>query len=109
MEQYKSNLDQARQLIQDNGYMTFVLMLNSKMYGLPQDRRRIYIGMIALELFCYDPAAALLMNDKIRTLINNLEIQQALKVTDLLLNDGDELVLTELNHSMRELNQMGSF
>ena len=98
MEHYSSNLEQARELIQDTGYMTFVLMMNSKMYGLPQDRRRIYIGMIALELFCYDLQAAVLMGDKIMALIKDMEIQQALKVTDLLLNDSDELVLTELNH-----------
>ena len=51
LEANQSNLTQLRNLLSEIGYVTFVLLLNSKDFFIPQDRWRIYIGGVALEIY----------------------------------------------------------
>ena len=50
----RSNLDQCRDILKEQGYGSFVMSLNSKDYGMPQDRPRIFVGCVGMEHFHYN-------------------------------------------------------
>ena len=69
-----SNLRQARQMLTDIGYVSFVLEMRSLEFGVPQDRRRTYIGAIAMVLYGYDVPKAVASTEIITDTIEQLKI-----------------------------------
>ncbi len=93
-----SNLSQARTMLSEIGYTTFVLLMNSVDYGVPQDRVRIYIGCVALEQYCYDIPSSIASTVEMAKCIQSMQISQPVDYEDLLLKDDDELVTLELQY-----------
>jgi site-specific DNA-cytosine methylase len=92
----QSNLNQAPDMLGDIGYATLVLKLNSSNFGMPQDRSRLYIGCVALELYGYDVNKALSSTKIMADTVRAMQIHQPLEYDDILLDDDDELVMLEL-------------
>ena len=91
-------MTQLRNLLSEIGYVTFVLLLNSKDFFIPQDRWRIYIGGVALELYGYDLPSASLSVTSMAEVVESLRSKLQIDFEELLIADDDELVLHELRH-----------
>ena len=98
MEEASSNLEQTRDSLIEAGYLSFVVILNSKDYGVPQDRPRIYIGAVALEVYQYSHSAALRSLQLMSEAIQHMKIPECGKMQDFLLQDDDDMVINELRH-----------
>ena len=98
LETNQSNLSQLRDLLSEIGYVTFVLLLNSKDFFVPQDRWRIYIGGVPLEVYGYDLPSATRSVASMAELIESLQSEQQIDLEQFLIADNDELVMHELRH-----------
>ena len=93
-----SSLLPERDSLLEAGYLSFVVILNSKDYGVPQDRPRIYIGAVALEVYQYSHSAALRSLQLMSEAIQHMKIPECGKMQDFLLQDDDDMVINELRH-----------
>ena len=85
-------------MLSEIGYATFVIFLNSKDYGVPQERKRLYMGAIALELYKYNLQAAQPSASDMAKVVQSLAIQQPLAMSDVLLEDTSPFLAIELDH-----------
>ena len=93
-----SNLRQARQMLTDIGYMSFVLEMRSLEFGVPQDRRRTYIGAIAMELYGYDVPKAVASTERMIDAIKQMKMPKPIDISSLTLPMDDDLVMLELQY-----------
>lgn len=93
-----SNLVQARKMLTAIGYISFVLEMRSLEFGVPQDRHRIYIGAVAMELYGFDLPKAISSAQTMSDTIKSLKLADHIPLTALMLPDDDELVLMELQN-----------
>ena len=90
-----SNLDQIRTRMQEIGYLLLCTHTNTRLYGPPQNRPRLYFAACALELFKFDVPAGLECLQSIETTFKALQMP-TLPLDMFLLDDEDEMVLNEL-------------
>ena len=102
----ESNIRQVRDMLKEAGFATFVLLMNTADYGLPQIRKGYYIGALALELFQYNvPQAVKTCTQICKCLQADMTMAKQLSVDQCLLDDDDDIVNTEFEHWLSSMQQ----